>query len=148
MQVISEYINDHPLAVLSTVDSNGRPHGTNLYVGSDDRLNAYFMTKIGTGKAQNIQNNPSIALTFSGEEHQTTLQISGTAVEVTVPDESASAFQVLGSLRHESRDFRLPISKIDAGPYIVFRVRVEDAILTEYEHSNQLDGIVRVEYHA
>lgn len=147
-EIISEYINNHPLAVLSTVDGEGKPHGTTLYAGSDDRFNVYFMTKVETGKARNIRGNPNVALTFSGEEHQTTLQISGKALEVTVPDENALAFQVIGSLRHESKDFRLPISRFEAGPYIVFKVQVENALLTDYEHSSRSDGTVRVEYHA
>lgn len=145
-QIISSYINSHPLAVLSTVDLQGAPHGTTLYAGSDPRLNVYFMTKTQTTKSRNILQNSAIALTFSGEDHQTTLQITGRATEVTVPNEGAAAFQVLGSIRHDSEDFRLPISKIEAGPYIVFMVKVSHAVLTEYEHANRIDGTIKVEY--
>tara|TARA_B100001105_G_scaffold254255_1_gene249624 strand:+ start:958 stop:1422 length:465 start_codon:yes stop_codon:yes gene_type:complete len=143
---IATYINNHPLAVLSTVDEHGVPHGTTLYAGSDRHLNVYFMTKRNTAKYQNILYNPKVSLTFSGEDHQTTLQLTGTATEVSMPDRSAAAFQVLGGIRHQSHDFRLPISKIEAGPYIVYEVVVDHAVLTEYEHSNRIDGIVRAEY--
>lgn len=146
ISAIASYINAHPLAVLSTVEPSGAPHGTTLYVGSDSQLHLFFMTKRQTQKHENILNKPNIALTFSGEDHQTTPQLSGIASEVTVPDEGAKAFQVLGSIRHNSEDFRLPISKIEAGPYIVYRVDVSQALLTEYEHGNRVDGIVTVEY--
>lgn len=147
VSAISTYINNHPLAVLSTVGSDGAPHGTTLYAGSDEQLNVYFMTKTDTTKARNIDANPAVALTFSGEGHQSTLQMSGRAARVQVPDEHAAAFQILGSLRHESKDFRLPITKFEAGPYVVFKVDVEYALLSEYENADQLDGTVRVEYH-
>jgi len=143
---IAAYINNHPLAVLGTVNSQGTPHGTTLYAGSDDRLNVYFMTKRNTTKNDNILQNPKVSMTFSGEDHQTTLQLTGTATEVSMPDKSAAAFQVLGGIRHQSNDFRLPISKIEAGPYIVYEVIVDHALLTEYEHSNRIDGVVRAEY--
>lgn len=145
-QTISTYINGHPLAVLSTIDPDGNPHGTTLYAGSDPQLNVYFMTKTQTNKARNIRENPAVSLTFSGEDHQTTLQITGHAVEVTVPNEGAAAFQILGSIRHGSEDFRLPISKFEAGPYIVFKVEVARALLTEYEHANRIDGTVKIEF--
>lgn len=146
VSTIAAYINEHPLAVLSTVEPSGTPHGSTLYAGSDQRLHVFFMTKRDTRKNQNIVNNPKVALTFSGEDHQTTLQLSGTAYEVTLPDEGALAFQVLGSVSHNSEDFRLPISKIEAGPYIVYQVDVKEAVLSEYEHGNRVDGIVTVKY--
>ena len=144
--IIAEYINHHPLAVLSTVTPEGEPLGTVLYAGSDEFLNVYFLTKTGTGKVHNIEKHPNVALTFSGEDRQSTLQLSGTALRVTAHDENDRAFKVIASLKHDSQDFRLPIAKLDAGPYIVFRVDVAWARLTEYEHTNQIDGVVRVEY--
>lgn len=146
VSTIAAYINEHPLAVLSTIEPSGTPHGTTLYAGSDAQLHVFFMTKRNTRKHENILSNPKVALTFSGEDHQTTLQLTGIASEVTVPDEGAVAFQVLGSIRHDSEDFRLPISKIEAGPYIVYRVDVNNALLTEYEHGNRVDGIVTIKY--
>jgi nitroimidazol reductase NimA-like FMN-containing flavoprotein (pyridoxamine 5'-phosphate oxidase superfamily) len=146
ISTLSAYINEHPLAVLSTINGDGSPHGTTLYAGSDSELNIYFMTKRQTTKSANISANPHVALTFSGEDHQTTLQVSGIASEVTVPNEGATAFQVLGSVRHNAEDFRLPISKIEAGPYIVYKVNVTHALLSEYEHGNRIDGYAKVEY--
>lgn len=146
VSTIATYINDHPLAVLSTISPSGTPHGSTLYAGSDPRLHVFFMTKRDTQKHENILNNPAIALTFSGEDHQTTLQLDGIASEVTIPNEGAEAFQVLGSIVHNSEDFRLPISKIEAGPYTVYRVEVTRAVLTEYERGNRIDGIVTVTY--
>lgn len=146
LHTIAHYINQHPLAVLSTVDEAGQPHGAALYAGSDDHLNVYFMTKTETTKARNIRSNPAVALTFASEEHQTTLQITGTATAVKAHDENATAFRVLAALKHEGEDYRLPLTKLTAGPYIVFKVNIERAVLTEYEHRDQLEGVIRTEY--
>ena len=146
LSTLARYINEHPLVVLSTVDASGKPHGSTLYVGSDEHLNIYFMTKTGTGKYTNIQAMPFVAITASGEDDQTTLQIHGQAIEVTDPEEGNAVFEVLHSVRHNSHDFRLPISKLNAGTYAVFRVMVDDAVLTEYEATNQINGRATVSY--
>lgn len=143
---IANYINAHPLTVVSTVDAQGYPHGSTVYAGSDDQLNIYFMTKTGTTKSHNIDNQSAVALTFSGEDHQTTLQLSGTAREVISQTEGTPAFQVLASIKHASRDFRLPIAKLDSGHYIVYKVTTDHALLTEYELSSQLDGRATIEF--
>lgn len=143
---IARYINTHPLAVISTADSEGRPSGATIYAGSDDELNVYFMTKSETAKNKNINVQPVVALTFSGEDHQTTLQLSGVAHEISGQADGAPAFEILSSIKHASEDFRLPITKINAGNYIVYKIITEHAILTEYEHSSRINGVAKVEY--
>lgn len=143
---ISRYINTHPLAVISTADSEGRPSGATIYAGSDDELNVYFMTKSETTKNKNISAQPIVALTFSGEDHQTTLQLSGVAHEISEQADGAPAFQILGSIKHASEDFRLPITKISAGNYIIYKIITERATLTEYERSSRMNGVAKVEY--
>lgn len=146
VRTISSYINQHPLTVLSTLNADGTPHGTTIYTGSDGQLNVYFMTKSGTTKVRNIRENSAVALTMSSEDHQTTLQINGHAAEITMPDEGTIAFQVLGSIRHQSEDFRLPITKIEAGSYVIFKVEIVHATLTQYEETNRISGTAKIEY--
>jgi len=95
-----------------------------------------------------MRNHPTIALTFSAEDHQTTLQLTGTVSEVTAPDQGAQAFQVISTIRHKTQDFRLPISRFEAGPYVILKVTVERAALTEYESTNRIDGTSKIEYTA
>lgn len=142
----SEYVNDHPFAVLSTVNENNHPSGAAVYVGSDDVFALFFITKTETTKARNIRGNSSVALTFSDEMHQSTLQVSGTAKAVEDHAENDEAFRVLASIKHESEEYRLPLSKLTAGPYIVFKVAVEKAVLTEFAKGSQLGGVIRTEY--
>ena len=143
---ITTFIRNNPLAVLSTINDQGDPHGTTLYVGTDDHLNLYLLTKNQTAKYFHMKNHPRVSLTFTAEDHQQTLQVHGNAAEVTVPDEGARAFQVIGAIRHQTTDFRLPISRFEAGPYVVFKIDVSYARLTNYEGSNRVDGISKVEY--
>jgi predicted pyridoxine 5'-phosphate oxidase superfamily flavin-nucleotide-binding protein len=143
---IARYINTYPLAVLSTVNADGAPHGSTIYIGSDDELNIYFMTKSGTTKDVNIKARPVVALTLSGEDHQSTLQLSGTAHEINDQANGAPAFEVLGNIKRHSEDFRLPITKIGAGQYIVYKIVAEHAVLTQYDISTRIGGLARIEF--
>ena len=146
VSTITEYINNHPLAVISTIDPDGKPYGTTLYAASDDQLNVYFITKTETHKSRYINLNPNVALTFTGEDHQTTLQLSGQAIELSTAEEGSTAFHALDSIRHHHQDFRLPISKLQAGPYIVYKVIVSHALLTQYESPGHAEGVNKIEY--
>lgn len=143
---IAHYINTHPLAVLSTVNADGMPHGSTIYAGSDEELNVYFMTKSDTTKDVNIRLHPVVALTLSGEDHQSTLQLTGTAYEINDQASGTLAFEVLSSIKHASDDFRLPITKIGTGQYVVYKIITADAVLTHYELSSRLGGLAKIKY--
>ncbi len=129
---IREFINEHAFAVLSTINDQGHPHGTALYVGSDDNLNIYFMTKSGTAKTKFVDNDDLVALTFGDEVAPATLQLSGSVAEVYEPKEMQRAIEILDSRQHKSAEARTPLSKLNAGSYLVFRITTDWAHLTNY----------------
>lgn len=145
-EIMSKFINEHSFAVLSTINAEGHPHGTALYAGSDKNLNVYFKTKSGTAKSSYVDNDDMVALTFGDEAEQATLQLSGSVAEVYDPAEGAAAMELLDSLQHHSKDARPPITKLNAGSYIIFRITPDWAHMTIYGGGTMTTGVQTYDY--
>lgn len=145
-EIMRKFINEHSFAILSTINDQGHPHGTALYAGSDDNLNVYFMTKSGTAKSRYVDNDDMVALTFGDEIEQATLQLSGSVAEMYDAKEGAHAVQLLDSLKHKSPEARKPISKLNAGSYIIFRITPDWALLRMYAGGSMAQGVQTYEY--
>lgn len=145
-EIMSAFINEHSFAVLSTINDKGHPHGTALYAGSDKDLNVYFMTKSGTAKSGYVDNDDMVALTFGDEAEQAMLQLSGSVAEVYDSKEGAAAMELLENLKHHSKDARHPISKINAGSYIIFRVTPDWAHMVVYDGGSMIAGVQTYDY--
>ncbi|MET0980085.1 MAG: pyridoxamine 5'-phosphate oxidase family protein [Candidatus Saccharimonadales bacterium] len=145
-EMMCKFVNEHSFAVLSTINDQGHPHGTALYAGSDDHFNIYFMTKSGTAKSKFVDNDDLVALTFGDEVEQATLQLSGSAAEVYDGKEVRAAIEILDSLKHKSTEARKPISKLNAGSYIIFRVIPDWAHLAMYAGGGMAGGVETYDY--
>ena len=145
-EIMSKFINEHSFAVLSTINSEGHPHGTAIYAASDANLNVYFKTKSGTAKTSYVDNDDMVAMTFSDEAAQATLQLSGGAAEVYDSDEGDAALELLENLKHHSDDARPPISKLNAGNYLIFRITPDWARLRIYGGGTMVEGVQTYEY--
>jgi hypothetical protein len=145
-EIMSKFINEHSFAVLSTINSTGHPHGTALYVGSDKDLNVYFMTKSGTAKSRYVDNDDMVALTFGDEAEQATLQLSGSVAEVYDPIAGAGAMDLLENIKHHSKDVRPPLSKLNAGNYLIFRVTPDWAHMVVYGGGSMAEGVQTYDY--
>lgn len=143
---MSTFINEHSFTVLSTINDKGHPHGTAIYAGSDKDLNIYFMTKSGTAKSSYVDNDDMVALTFGDEAEQAALQISGSVAEVYDPAEGDAAMEMLENLKHTSKDVRHPISKVNAGSYIIFRVTPDWAHMVVYGGGSMGGGVLTYDY--
>src|SRR5262249_53886886 len=73
-----EFLKSHPLAVLSTISSDGSVDAAVIYAIVTDDLHFFFITKPDTKKAKNIVSNPQAALTIADQSLQTTVQVKGT----------------------------------------------------------------------
>lgn len=80
-----EFLQNNTVGVLATISSAGKPHAATVYVTYDRDLNIYFVTRKGTQKSQNIQDNHLAALAIYDAAAQTTLQAEGTVVQVSDP---------------------------------------------------------------
>lgn len=80
-QYIITFLNKHALAVLSTVDATGNPHGAPIYFVMDTEKNLYFVTPTKTQKNLNLESNPQVALTVVNEATKEMAQIRGVAAK-------------------------------------------------------------------
>lgn len=120
-QRIYKFLTESPLGVLSTVDSEGNPHGSVVYITVNKHFQIGFLTKADTLKYQNLINHPAIMLTVFDPESQTTAEVIGRATEVSDGYEiNAIAGHVLRAALNTSRVGVPPISKLQAGPYVAF----------------------------
>jgi len=80
-QVIFSFMNNHPLAVISTVDRNrDQPESALVAFSQTDDLQIVFQTQNDTRKFQNLQTNSKVSFVVGWDDvdHQT-LQYEGNA---------------------------------------------------------------------
>lgn len=144
---IVSYIKSNPLSVMSTVTPDNKSNAATMYIVSDKDLNVYFMTKKETQKYCNIMNNPSVSFTVHDELNLTTLQMIGDATPIDPAlDDNKKIYELFESVRDKIANYGLPISKIGAGDYEIFKVNIDHALLTSYKQEDITEGVSRQEY--
>lgn len=119
-----DFMRQNPTGVLSSVTPDGDPHGTVIYYVVGEDLTITFLTKAKTQKYTNIQHANRVALTVLEPLTQTTVQVFGTATEITDNVEINQIAQaILGISLRTSNGEAPPISKLDAGEAVAFRVK-------------------------
>ena len=130
------YIDNNPAAVLSTVDDAGKPHGAVIYVCTASHGTVCFVTKNLTRKYVNITERPDVHLTFFNERESSTLQLEGTA---TVTDDPAMIDYVMKKMTQShaiQSDWLPPVTKVQAGEYVIIGVKIVNARLAEFGGSS------------
>lgn len=120
---IYDFLTQHPIGTLATVDSHNNPCASVIYYMVDEEFNITFTTKRDTKKHANIQRNSHVELAVYQAASQTTAQITGVATEITDVSESNEAFS--NTLRAAIRTSEAgvpPISKLYAGPYTAYKI--------------------------
>lgn len=122
-QRIHDFLSRNTIGVLSTVDSEGNPHGVTIYYATSPTFDVAFLTRVGTQKHRDIKHDNRVMLTVFEPATQTTLQVKGHAEEITDHYEiNGLAGSILGaSLR--TGNGNLPITKLHAGPYTGYAIR-------------------------
>ena len=117
-----EFLRSHDLAVLSTVSSDGRPHGAAVhYVMDHDEV--YILTKGDTQKAHNLLATRQAALTVYDAAKLQTVQLQGTAAIAAEPSAKNWAFTALASPRkYDGGQEAPPAVDLADGAFIVFRI--------------------------
>lgn len=132
-QEIYDFMTQHPIGVLATVDSNGNPHASTIYAGVDKDLNVTFTTKRGTNKHQNIQRHPEVMIVVYDGASQITVQLTGAAKEATNLEEIQHIFHATLEAAEQTGDDAVPpIAKISAGPYVAYKVIPDNIWMTKY----------------
>lgn len=134
---IFTYIDVNPIATLGTLNDDGTPHGSIVYVCSGNHGKVvYFLTKSETRKYKNLSANNHVSLTIANPGENSTLQANGIAAEVQDAQVIDAIMNKLTRLHVNAVDWLPPISKLRAGPYVLVGVTLEYARLAEYEGMN------------
>lgn len=130
---ITDYINANPIATLGTIDANGLPHGAAVYVCPDLQKHVvYLLTKNQTQKYTDIQHNENVSLTIINPGQNSTLQATGQAFTVHDSHALDMITKQMVSARPDSSLWLPPVSKLEAGQYVVVGIKITHARLAEF----------------
>lgn len=139
---IMNYIEQHPLAALSTVNDDGTPHGAMVYVCGLSNQTVCFITKNLTKKYVNITERPDVSLTIGDDADSSTLQLTGKASVVNNPELMDTILRKITHIHARMAEWLPPLAKLRAGNYAIIAVKITHARLGEFRGldigSNQL----------
>jgi general stress protein 26 len=122
-QKIYNFLSESPVCVLSTVNDDGTPYSTTIYIYPADDLSVYFLSKSETKKIENIKKNDAVMLVSYDAKSQTNIQVSGKATEVKDESSSKEIFaKIIEATKKVSGADIPPVSKLFAGYYVVYKV--------------------------
>lgn len=119
---VYKFLQEHAVAVLSTVSLDNIPSAAPIYFVPDEELNLYFMTKSDTVKAQNIENSDNdsaVAITVVDPEFPLTVQARGTISENNDPKYFGKLTE-LNALQKAGFHWPPPLSKIQSEGFLLF----------------------------
>jgi len=128
------YVDKNPIATLSTVNTEGIPHGAVIYLCADesDRI-VYFLTKQDTRKYKNLIEHDQVSLTIVNPTENSTLQAEGRAKEVRDALTIDTAMKKFNKIHSSAHDWLPPISKLRAGAYVLIAVTLTNARLAQFK---------------
>lgn len=131
---IKEYVAAHPLATVSTVDTKGNPHGAVVYTCHDERESiVYFLTKDETQKYRNLTGHDTVSITIVSPADNSTLQATGKAFTVHDAHALDLITRRMVTANPGASDWLPPVSKLDAGHYVVVGIKLRHARLAEFQ---------------
>lgn len=114
------FLKRNPMGVLSTVSEDGKPWGSAVYYVAEDDFTCYFVTRSGTRKYQNIEQNPAVALTVADSDDQVTVQLAGTLSAVPSKDIIDVVFKKLAHVKPAGdTDWLPPVIKVHNGDWMI-----------------------------
>ncbi len=129
------FLMSHEVAVLSTIDEVGRPHGSTVYFAVDKNNYIYIVTKTETQKARNIMFNHDVALTMYDSNSLQTLQINGNAIVEQDPHITKQVYETILRPRFEGQHAEMPpIMYLPAGQYEVIAVTPTHFKFSDYKN--------------
>ncbi len=145
---ILSFLQSHPLGILATASSDAVPHAAAIYFIVEPDFSLRFITKQQTSKHHNLQENSNVAVAFYDAASQVTVQMTGKAEEIVDITELESVFGKIVEISAATSDgHRPPISKLDAGNYVAYRihpgtVRLAEFVKAEYPPVDHLFEVV------
>ncbi|MEK9196089.1 MAG: pyridoxamine 5'-phosphate oxidase family protein, partial [Patescibacteria group bacterium] len=127
-----EFLAEHEVAVLSTVDNKGHVAGAVVYYLLVDQ-NIYFITRSDTTKAHNIFSHAQVGLTVIEPFSLKTVQVSGVGeVEKDASIRKNIFDQMVKPRKYKEGENYPPITKIDHGAYTVIKIIPTDVKYSDF----------------
>lgn len=133
-QQARNFLWNHEIAVVSTVDQNGALHGAVVYYASDKNDNIFFVSKEKTDKVKHIMKNPQVALTMYDVQSMQTLQVSGIAhLEQDEDIKKAITDRIIRPRFQDGHAALPPILYIPAGDYVIVSIKLTSFKFSDYK---------------
>jgi len=124
-------------AVISTLGKEGVIYASVIHYVTDKHDNYYFLTKSETTKARNLSLNPTVALTVHAAGSLRSLEIQGTAeLEKNTSIADIVYHQISSPKKYLEGKKLPPITKLDKGSYLVFRILPTSVRLLDFSKSS------------
>lgn len=118
-----DFLKNHDLAVLSTIDRTGNVHGAVVYYLVDQNNFVYVLTKSETGKGRNVYAHSQVALTVHEVGTMQTVQLQGIAEVETNQQTKDGVFSQIVKPRQYRGEVQLPpVTKLHEGAFMVIRI--------------------------
>lgn len=130
---VFDFLRNHQLAVLSTIDRSNRVDGATVYYTLDRQGLLYVTTKSETHKAHNMLGDKRVALTVFDEPSLKTVQLQGNAFIETNQTMKRAVFERIMRPKNYKSGKRLPpVADLDEGSFMVFRIEPTTARYTDF----------------
>ena len=107
------FLKRNRTGILATVSKEWQPHASAVHYIADDDFNIYFLTLVSSRKFAALAAHPEVAFTVLSEEVPQTLQLEGTAMDISHSEEAAAKKDELFEILNKNLFFYPPISKLD-----------------------------------
>lgn len=131
---ITSYIDSHPIAIVGTINDDGTPHASAVYIFNVSHHTVCFVTRNLTRKYQNIFDRPEVSLTIYDDHDVSTLQANGQAFIANDEHMLTYAQQKIEQMYKIRADTLSPIDKMEgSGDFVLIGVELHKAKLTTYQ---------------
>lgn len=129
---ISDFIKEHYIAVLATVDESAQPSSSTIYYILSKKDEIWFLTKSDTTKYQNIQFNRKASMTILDQAKPSAVNLTGYVLEVEDTGEKDEILQAITKLADEKLHDFAPIIKLHKGSFRAMKFVPQKAIMSDY----------------
>jgi general stress protein 26 len=132
-QRIYDFLKNNNAAVLSTTNSENKPHGAVIYFHIDPNFTISFITKKASYKHHNLSGNQNISLTIFDANEQIICQVYGKAKLLNkLSSIDTVSQQIFAAIFKRKARRELPISKLNIGNYVAYNIIPDNIRLSVY----------------
>lgn len=131
------------LGVISTVneDAKAKPQSATVYYVCNDALDIFFVTRSSSRKYKNILVNSNVSFVVTNEHPPKTIQLEGTASEVTDPEEQIKYYDMLMA-RATANSPMPPVTQIASGELVFLKMTTTWARFGDFEVMKEGDKFI------